>query len=148
MTTPIPATSLLSAISFLGGFAGASIAQPNPRRTILAKTANWREDFPGMTTNDVDALTFDLSRLLDVGETIQSIVSFALSVLGPDGVTDLNVASRTAGVAEINQASISQRFGNWQSLPWIKYLVTAEVITSAGSTIEVSAYLSVRAPTN
>lgn len=140
----------LSAFALLGGFTGApgvvrAPVLPNPRRTITLKTANWLDTFPDMSTDEEDALTFDLVRLLQDDERIASIDGFDLVLLGPSGVSDPSPSSRLAGIASIAGTQVSQRFGNWQaSVPWIKYLVVAKVTTTRDGPILVKGYLSVR----
>jgi hypothetical protein len=144
MTSLVPSPGSLSAWAFFGGLSGLSAVLPNPRRTIVLKTSDWLDSFPSLTVDQGDVLTFDLVRLLGTGETIASIESFALTVQRPDGATDTNLAGRMAGIASISGTTVSQRFDNFQpDVPWIKYLVTADVFTSMGNPLSVSGYLSI-----
>jgi len=117
---------------------------PDDARTITLKTPYWLDAFPSLTVDQSGVCTFDLVRLLSAGETITGIESFSLVVERPDGVTDPDTTARAAGTPAISGTKVSQRFGNWQpSVAWIKYLVTAVVITSAGNTRSVSGYQAV-----
>lgn len=122
---------------------------PNARRKLQAEGPGYIGIWPTMlATREGDVITADLTDSIDLDEAISSISFFVLSVVGPDGVTDTALSSRNLGTPSISGAQVSQRFGNWQAIPYILYRVDIQVETSTGNSPEFYGYLPVRQQPN